>query len=281
MTTYDENLLRILSLKDSKLLNNLIEKAIISYCKKNKIITEFQRFNPILENQNLFLKVKDKHVFFDREIVYVDLNNSQEDIWLGYNRHTRKNIKKAKREGLSVFRSVNPEKDLKDFIKIYQSSMKIKDANDFYFFNEKFFNNLIDWFKKEISIFFVEYKGETITASLELGKYGILHDYLRGSNPEYDQLRPTELLLDEIINWAKGNEFNAFVIGGGKTNSDDDDLLRFKKKISNNVKEYYLYKKIHDMEIYKNICRDIGLIDDLKFEKAQYFPECRDKDHVL
>jgi lipid II:glycine glycyltransferase (peptidoglycan interpeptide bridge formation enzyme) len=203
----------------------------------------------------------------------MDLKKNYEDIWSDYNRHTRKNIKKAKREGLEVFRSDNALKDINKFTEIYQASMDQKEAKKFYYFNEEFFKNLASWFKEELSLFFVEYKNEIITASLELGKYGILHDYLRGTNPKFNSLRPTELLLDEIAKWSKKNGYNTLVLGGGRTNSEDDNLLRFKKKISPTIIDYFLYKKIHDLETYKMVCKIKGLNNNLKFENASFFPE--------
>ena len=245
------------------------------YCENNNIISEFQRLNPILENQNLFLDLKDINVVYDRKIVYIDLRKSEDEIWSRYSRHTRKNIKKAKREGLEVFRSDNAIKDIDIFIDIYHASMDQKDAKKFYYFNEEFFKKLSTWFKDELSLFFIKYKNEIITASLELGKFGILHDYLRGSKPEYNILRPTELLLDEIAKWAKKNDYEYMVIGGGNTNAEDDQLLKFKQKMSPFIKNYYLYKKVHNLEIYNELCRQNKMKSNLEFENASFFPEYR------
>jgi lipid II:glycine glycyltransferase (peptidoglycan interpeptide bridge formation enzyme) len=232
--------------------------------------------NPILDN-HLVYQDTDEKIQHDRKIVYIDVTKSDEVIWAEYNRHTRKNIKKAKKEGLSVYRSNNIEKDMDKFVEIYHASMDRKEAGKFYYFNDQFFNELTKWFKDEISLFFVEYKNEIITASLELGKFGILHDYLRGAKPEFNQYRPTELLIDEIAKWTKTTDYNYFVIGGGNTNSENDNLLRFKKKLSPGLKDFYLYKKIHNFKIYKSLCQDVKINDDLKLENASFFPEYRMK----
>jgi lipid II:glycine glycyltransferase (peptidoglycan interpeptide bridge formation enzyme) len=155
--------------------------------------------------------------------------------------------------------------------------MDRKGAGKFYYFNEQFFNELVTWFKDEVSLFFVEYKNEIITASLELGKFGILHDYLRGSKPEFNQYRPTELLIDEITKWTKTTDYKYFVIGGGNSNSEEDNLLRFKRKLSPELKDFYLYKKIHNLEIYKSLCNEVKIDGDLKFDNASFFPEYRMK----
>jgi hypothetical protein len=260
--------------KIPNIMQNYIN-ALNEYFQKNNIISEFQRLNPITENHTLYVNIDDKNISLDRQIVYIDLNKSEEIIWSEYNRHTRKNIRKAKREGLSILKSDNLSKDIHKFIEIYKTTMSYKKANKFYFFNDKFYHDLVEWFKDEVSIFFVEYKGELITTSLELGKYGVLHDYLRGTIPKFNILRPTELILDEIVKWAKTQDYDKFVLGGGRTNQNDDELLRFKKKMSSTNKDYYLYKKIHDLKVYQTLCQQKGIKGKLQFESSSFFPEYR------
>jgi len=253
-----------------KLFSNYMNE-LGQYCKKNNIVTEFQRFTPLLQNHLLY-----QHhpgLFYDRKIVYVDLTKDLETIYSEYTRHARKNINKATRNGLRVY-SDNSQASLSQFLEIYSESMKRKNAKQYYYFNDLFFNDLFTRFKDDIKLFHVEYQGNIICSTIELGKYQILHDYLRGSNPDYFIYRPNDILVDEIIRWAKNAGYNYFVLGGGSSSSTEDPLLRFKQSFSPLEANFYVYKKIHNTEKYKELCALKGKQhSDLQFENAQFFPE--------
>jgi predicted N-acyltransferase len=185
-----------------------------------------------------------------------------------YERHVRKNIKKAFRSNLSIYRDES-QKGIEIFKKLYTQSMKQKHAKPFYFFSDDFFENLFNMFKDEVYLFHVDYNGKVICSSMELGKYGILHDYLRGTDSKYLELRPNDFLLDTVINWAKQEKFKYFSLGGGNTTKEDDSQYKFKKSFSSTTADFYVYKKIHNLEVYKQLCKN----KELKYESAQYFPE--------
>jgi len=260
------------NIKDEKLLQNIFSnftKKLNEYCINNNIITEFQRLNPILRNYELYKN--DPSLYFDRNIVYIDLTKDIETINKEYTRHTRKNLNKAKRNRLRVY-SDESEKGMSKFIQVYTESMKKKNAREFYLFNDVFFKNFFRKFKNEIKLFHVEYKGKIVCSSAELGKYGVLHDYLRGVNSEHLLLRPNDILIDEIIRWAKSQGYKYFSLGGGASSTVDDGIFRFKKSFSSTTAKFYVYKKIHNLDKYKELCQVKGK-NNLEFEKAQFFPE--------
>jgi len=262
------------NIQDKKLLPGILQnfrKAFNKYCQENNIVSEFQRLNPILDNYKLFQD--NPSLYYDRQIVYVDLKKDLEMLYNEYSRHTRKNINKAKQYGLKVYHSENID-SISKFIEIYSEAMKRKNAKDFYYFNETFFNNLFKIFRDEAKLFQVEYDGKIISSSIELGKYGILYDYLRGSNPKYFALRPNDILIDEIVKWAKFNNYKYFVLGGGNSSSLDDGLFKFKKSFSSTTADFYVYKKVYNLGEYERLCKMRGKKQDsLKYEKASFFPE--------
>jgi lipid II:glycine glycyltransferase (peptidoglycan interpeptide bridge formation enzyme) len=264
----------ISSIKDAQILGKLFSQFLEKfrkYCKENNIVTEFQRMNPLLKNHELYKN--DLSLSYDRKIVYVDLRKEINTLYQEYDRHARKNINKATRSGLKVYADDSRE-GINKFIQIYTKSMKQKNAKAFYLFNEKFFHNIFERFKSDIKLFQVEYIGKIVCSSIELGKYGILHDYLRGVDSEVLPLRPNDILLHEILKWAKSAGFSCFNIGGGATSAEDDGIFRFKKSFSATVADFYVYKKIHNPEKYNELCEKKGKKqDELHYEKAQFFPE--------
>jgi len=262
------------NIKDSKLLHASFLKFIgrfNEHCRENGVVTEFQRLNPILRNHELYPDAA--NVAYDRKIVYVDLTKSIDRIHREYTRHTRKNINKAVRNRLRVYHD-NSKEAISRFIEIYSKSMDRKNAESFYYFNETFFRGLFEKLKDEARLFQVEYEGKIICSSIELGRYGVLYDFLRGTDPQYILLRPNDILIDEVIKWGKSDGYRYFVMGGGSSPSEDDGLLRFKMSFSADTADFYTYKKIYNLKAYKELCRKSGKREQyLKYENAQFFPE--------
>ncbi|MFC2136423.1 GNAT family N-acetyltransferase, partial [Bacteroidota bacterium] len=262
------------NISDKKLLKEMFsefQEQLSGYCKNNNIITEFQRFNPLLKNHELYSDLL--NVFYNRDIVYVDLSKKLDKIQEEYSRHTRKNIKKAARNNLKIIQDESNE-GIKTFIKIYVQSMKKRNAPEFYYFNEDFFLNLFYYFKDNIKLFHVKYKDRIICSSIELGKYGIIHDFLRGTDSDFLEVRPNDILLDEVIKWSKSAGNNYFSIGGGASVSADDSIFRFKKSFSADSTGFYIFKKIHNKELYQKICELSGKkTNELKFQESDFFPE--------
>jgi hypothetical protein len=260
--------------KDKNNLNSLFKKFILvfnEYCLTHNIITEFQRFHPLLENHKLY--GDNANVIFDRKIVYVDLRKDLDVLRQDYTRHTRKNINKALKNNLKI-QGIDGDEDMYSFIKAYTQSMRDKNARDFYHFNDKFFEDLFNQFGNQLKQFNIEKDGELICSSVELGNYGILHDYLRGADPKQLLLRPNDILIDEIIRWAKEYGYSYFILGGGASSNEEDGIFKFKKSFSSTTADFFIYKKIHNLNKYKQLCEQNGKGEDtLSFEKATYFPE--------
>ena len=239
--------------------------ALSQYCESSKIVSEFQRLHPLLKNHELYTE----NTFFDREIVYVDLRKSYDAIVSEYSRHTRKNLNKAERSSLIVKQDSRPEA-LAEFIRIYSASMDRKAAKPFYYFNQEFFSQLFSLLKKGALLLQVTLNGKAICSSIELGNGFILIDYLRGSEPEQFLLRPNDAVVDSVIRWAKESGYSYFILGGGNSNDPNDGILRFKKSFSATTASFYLYKKVHNKEMYKKLCKGR---EGLSFEQASFFPE--------
>jgi serine/alanine adding enzyme len=264
----------VYSVKNQSVIPNLFKSwqdNFNKYCMGNNIVSEFQRLNPAIENHLLYQH--DTGLSFNREIVCINLKKDLEQINSEYAYHVRKNIKTAEVAGLQLIRSKN-KSDWEKFIEIYLSSMRQKEADSFYHFNNVFYTKLFSNFYDDMEIFRVELQGKTIATTLVLGKYGILHDYLRGSLGQYLSLRPNDFMIHNIISWAKEYGYSYYSLGGGHSTDPNDSLLKFKKSFSPDGKGFYIYKKIHNLEKYRQLFLVAGQKEDrLAYEKASFFPE--------
>ena len=230
-----------------------------TFCVENRIVSEFCRFHPFFKNHLTFYDSE-----MNREVVYIDLMKGWDEIYGGFKKENRKAIRKSERSGMKIIRS-NDKADVKRFYEIYVSSMERKSAKSFYFFNIDFFNDMFELLKDSATMFFAEYNGKTVVVSLVLHKYGIVHDYLRGSAPEFFHLRPNNLIVKEIAKWAQENGNEIYSLGGGTTTDPNDTKLRFKSMFSRERSNFFIYKKIHDKDTYERLCKNYC-------NSSNYFP---------
>lgn len=240
---------------DESLVDNLFKNFLENfheYCLKNNIISEFIRLHPFIENHILFQKFVPNHTNKIKEIVYTDLTDSEDVIWENFKKMNKKAIRKAKRNDIKIVTSTEQE-DIKKFRKLYFSTMNKWEARKEYYYPLKYFQDLFSSMKDNATLFLAKLKDKTIVGSLLLHKFDIAYDYLRGSDSNYLEVRPNNLLVYEKILWAKKQGYKYFVMGGGyKTN---DSIFRFKSLFSKKTKPFYRYSFIHDDEKYRHLCK--------------------------
>jgi len=229
--------------KEEKFLSNF-ENAFLEYCNKNNIVAEFIRFHPLINNFSIFKK--NIEVIHNRKTVYLDVEKDINSIWeQDITSKNRNMIRKAEKNGLNVI--VN--KEYRAFRNIYKLTMDKVSADSYYYFNDGYFNYIKKY--DNFTLMNVMYKDIVIASSIFMiyGEY--FHYHLAGSLKEYLNLAPNNLLLWEAIKIAHSLDAKLMHFGGGLSNSESDNLFKFKSSFSNKLADYYIGKRIHNKSIYK------------------------------
>lgn len=122
-------------------------KAFSLFCKENNLIAEFSRFHPLLKNEAYS---KDfMTVIRDRETVVIDLKKDYSKIWeLEYASKNRNMIRKAIKLGYKIQVLNDPkDEDLDIFMNIYYFSMRMANAEKYYFFKREYFVNIFKYLR--------------------------------------------------------------------------------------------------------------------------------------
>lgn len=224
------------------------QNSFTNYCYKNNIITEFIRFNPILKNHQF--TINNNAIFHSKNII---LDLSIDDIeYDAYEHSTRKNIKKARKNGVSVEIYETTEISdihIKTFKSIYLETMKRNNAGKYYSFGDEFFSNLFDIISNNGIVVFAVVNG--VYVSTEIVPFGktIAYSFLGGTLNEYFSLRVNDILKHETINYLKEKGLKYYCLGGGT-----EGLLRYKKTFAKNGDtDFYIGKKIYNVDIYNQI----------------------------
>ncbi len=223
---------------DKLFLKNAMQKYEIK-CKEEKIIAEFIRFHPFntfSQNHNSFLDIN----LYDRDVVVKDLT---QDIFKSYPSKVRNTVKRS-REKVTI----NESENIKKFVELYNATMLKNGAGDFYFFDDKYYEKLLQ--DNSNKLYEVTYQDEIVAMGFFMYGNDICHYHLSANTDISYSLNSNYALLDYVFNIAKEKGLKYFLLGGGTTTDEYDSLFKFKKKFSKELKPFYISGKIYNNEVY-------------------------------
>ena len=121
-------------------------------------------------------------------------------------------------------------------------------------------------------MFWAEYEGKIIAMSIMIFANGRLNYHLSGSDIEYRNLAPSNLLLYKAALWGCEKGMKTFHLGGG-VGSGEDNLFKFKIAF-NRFSDYQfsIAKHVFDKVKYDELV-DIRYREDANFNReSRFFP---------
>ncbi len=265
--TYGGPLFNIVDNNDDFVLN--FRNVFASFCIENQIVSEFVRFHPFINNQEL---LKD---FFTiqcvNEGVYIDLKKEAEDIYSDYRPDTRYQINKAKRLGHQVVFSNNIE-DLDLFFPIYEHTLQRNNADsNHYFLNKDFLKLLISELKDNFEFIFILLNDTYVSAELDLFTEKYVHAVVGGTLKDYFKGHPNHLLRHALTLNHNGGNQEKLILGSGGTSGDG--IFEYKRKFNPiGIYELHMGQKIHDEEKYNELVKKRQETYPEKELNPNYFP---------
>lgn len=234
-----------------KLLQEYADK-FSQYCKENNIVSEFVRFHPIVQNALDFQKIY--NAICIRKTLGTNLERYEDPVKLEFSKSCRKNIRQALKKGVTYKITKAPD-SIHDFKKIYYSTMNRNNATEYYYFEDEYFNNILKYFKENTLLVEAIYENRTIACGLYFIYNEIIHIHLSGTLTEYLYLSPAYILRYAVTLWGKENGYKLIHHGGGRSNSEEDTLYKFKKGFAQNTEfNFYIGKKVWNEKIYNKLC---------------------------
>jgi predicted N-acyltransferase len=248
---------------DTQALLLEFREAVGEYCAANRIVSEFVRFHPLLDNQQGL--ERSMEIVHANDTVTIGLQEGG-DLLVRIPGKNRNMIRKAMKNGIEI-KKISIEENLEEFILIYYATMRRNDAAAFYFFTEAYFRKTIELFGEDIHLFGAFLDGKMISATLILTRGKFMHYHLSGSLDGYRNLGANNLLLFKIAEWGQERGVRNFHLGGGYS-GQEDSLYRFKKTFTAaRPSEFHIGKKIHNPNLYQMLVLEKG------FEEASgFFP---------
>lgn len=231
------------------------DRKFRAYCEDEHIASEFTSLHPLLGNHKLFMGSGKPTPVMQKEVVYVDLSTTEDDIWRGINRGHRSSINKARREGVKIQKVTPDAANLAIFNDLYYHTMRRNEAAQRWFFPENYFRNCLDLLGEErVSLFIAFVKEEPASAYFLIHDFEIVYYHFGGSYEHFFGQRPNNLLMYEVALWAKRNGFLYYYLGGGVSSSPNDPLFMFKSGFSDCRSNLYTYARVHHQRTYDELC---------------------------
>ncbi len=252
---------------DSRALVAAFEEAFSRFCAEQRVVSEFVRFHPLEDNAQIFAPVYQSQRI--RTTVGTNLRAFDRPVEAEFSPGCRKQIRRALARGLTWRVTPRPAA-LGDFEEIYRSTMERNGAGAYYDFGHRYFDDLLTRFREHILLIEALYEGETAAAGLYFAYGKRLHAHLSGTRPEYLHLSPAYLVQYAGVVWGKEHGYELVHRGGGRTNSPEDSLYRFKKKFGQHTEfDFHVGRRVWDRAVYDRLCALAG------GEEGDYFPAYR------
>lgn len=196
------------------------------------------------------------------EIVFVKLDRNYADIFAGYRKQLRYELRQA-----HTF-TFEQSSDVKTFFEIYSQNMKRVHAHDDYFFELSYLTSLcsIDGVQLRIAC---DEKGP-VAGAVIISHNNRLFYHLGATTDRALEGSPMKYLLNDIINEYAGGPALEMILGGG-LGGKNDSLLRFKRGFSKDTYDVNALRIVLDIHKYSLLTKSA----EAKNLHLGYFPAYR------
>lgn len=242
--------------------------AYVDRMKEENIVDNFVRYHPVLANAVPMKTCSD--VIDLGKTVAMDLT-SEEVIWKNIHSKNRNMIRKAEKNDIVIKHGQGLEL-FDDFIKIYNATMDKDNAEAYYYFKPEFYKSIHEDLKDNYEMFWAEYEGKIIAMSIMIFANGRLNYHLSGSDLQYRNLAPSNLLLYKAAMWGMEKGMNTFHLGGG-VGSGEDNLYKFKIAFNRfSDCQFSIAKHVFDNEKYDELVAERASRDAEFDKESKFFP---------
>lgn len=253
---------------DSNENMNALWNAYVDKMKSENIVDNFVRYHPVLANA-VPMKICSDVIDLGKT-VSMDLT-SEEVIWKNIHSKNRNMIRKAEKNGIVIKHGQGLEL-FDDFIKIYNATMDKDNAEPYYYFKPEFYKSIHEDLNDNYEMFWAEYDDKIIAMSIMIFANGRLNYHLSGSDLQYRNLAPSNLLLYKAAMWGMEKGMKTFHLGGG-VGSGEDNLYKFKIAFNRfSDCQFSIAKHIFDNEKYNELVAERASRDAGFDKESKFFP---------
>lgn len=223
-------------------------EALRAFCAETRVVTQFVRFHPYLENENSVPGLIERR--YMRDTITID-TSCEGNILGNMDSKCRNMIRKAEKNGVTIHMASIDDYD--EFAMLYEITMTRLGADEAYFFGQAYYEAMRKM-RDNAFILYALHDGDVVAGAMFMYNHRYMHYHLSASDPAYRNLAATNLILYHAAKWAAKNGIILFHLGGGVTG--EDSLFGFKKQFNKNGrKPFYIGRTIFDQEGYNYLLK--------------------------
>ena len=220
-------------------------RSYAGWADSASIVAEFVRFNPL---SNSHLSVGLYELELNRRTVSLSLTENFAGILQQASSARQRNYRKALKAGLKFVTLP----DLSSFAEMYRQTMQRLSADKYYFFSSEYFAVLESLPEKSRLFAGVEnVDGQMLATGIYLFDSLSAHYHLGASSGAEKELQPNAFMMLEAAGYAAQHGKGLLHLGGGLSLAENDSLYRFKAGFSQQHHNFYIARKIHRAQQYK------------------------------
>jgi lipid II:glycine glycyltransferase (peptidoglycan interpeptide bridge formation enzyme) len=252
----------LLSSDIAKDLYDSFTEQLNIWSNENGIVSIFSRLNSLLVDASELTGC-----FPSGETVVIDLSINEDEQKKRYRKNYRNLLRRLEKDGFKADWS-NSKESVDDFKSIYLETMKGLGAGDYYFFDDAYYDDLLKSSGFEVRIYNVWLNEIKVCSGMFVFCDDIVQYHLSGTLQDYKDLAPTRMLIDQARKDATKLGFKYLHLGGGLGGSRDS-LFNFKYGFSKDSIEFYVFKMITNIDVYKQLS---NLSETDAIPESGYFP---------
>mgnify|MGYP002784659675 CR=1 FL=1 len=240
------------------------------YCGDHGIIAEFAHLNPWCGGEQW---VDSNYIEKNREIVYVDLTATQDEVWTkSLHPESRRKYAQGQRAGVRA-RRAETSADIDAFHQIHTETMNRRNALSRYYYPPGFFQGVLQQMPDNAFVYVAEYDNRVVAGGLFFEDDRDVFWDMSAADLTYSSVRPVNVYLYDVIVSLLARGKQRLILGGGY--QPNDGIFRFKASLSPLRAAFSTYRRIHDADAYQALTK--GWSDHYAGAQPQdgYFPAYR------
>lgn len=216
--------------------------------KGRALFTELRNLFDLSELQPL---LAEQGFAFEGHLNYlIDLNRPAEDVLQSIGQRTRKKIRKGLRDGFVQMSEVTNQAELDHWYEVLQktySNAQVPLA-DYSLFAAAF----KELYPKGMAKFLLaKVEGVTAACSVELPYKDAIYGWYGGSDREYSDYLPNEMLIWHILEWGANNGYRVYDFGGAGKPDEEYGVRDFKAKFGGELVNFGRNTCVHSPTLLK------------------------------
>lgn len=230
-------------------LKENFKQAFLDFLSTEKCVSVFTRMHPFY-NQQLLLE-KFGGVYDNGQTVVIDLSQSIEDQRRKYRQSTMDAVKHAWKRGFTVKDEKGPEA-IAMFMSIYNETMTRVNASDSYFFDEDYYNEVLNTPEYDARLLNLYDGDKVICSTIVMFTNGIIQAHLIGTRTEFLHHSPSKFMADEISVMGRSLGMRYYNLGGG-LGFKEDALFKWKLGFTDLCFDYKSWRYIANPSKYQEL----------------------------